>query len=612
MVRKSSLMAAFLLLDRHHYWNSTLISTANITMKAALLQLTKSFNTITLASFQIGTDMPHAIPYIRFSSSIQQKGSSLERQQKLINEYLKKHPEVELSSLQYQDLGLSGYKGKHLENDLGKLLEAIEAGHIKAGDYILVEAMDRLGRLPELEMISLLHSILKHDVKIITLQDGQEYSTDAISTNGGLLYLLAGKVQMSHQHSKQLSERVSAAWAKKRKEAEAGKGVKRKAPWWLSWNEETERYDLLTDEDKQLLNDVFKWYLSGLGERRILARLREVNPDKFGTTDPATVKRWLRNKTAIGYWNDIPDAYPAAIEEHLFYQTQEELARRADGKSQSPRSGHFLCGLVKCGCCGGNFSMRTNKHSRDAMLCSVANKRKDKCTNGKTIPVQVLDYVRYETFAEAVQQIQDNSQSQEAEQELTVVKGQITELEDRIDNLIELVASGSKRTQKIVNKLEAELEELQGKESDLLLELRNPAETSYADALITGSEMLDDPELLNELLRKVGYHLSVNGNKITYKDKVWEYVKWSRKNDCYHMNEWTIEGDLVSKFTLDVIRGWTPEEVELWKPRESIETNYYVLDLSRGEKVKVSPDDNAELIDALRAIDNAVADSVKP
>ncbi|MCQ1060847.1 recombinase family protein [Photobacterium sp. ZSDE20] len=555
--------------------------------------------------------MPQAIPYIRFSSSIQQKGSSLERQQNLIDDYLKLHPEVELSSLQYQDLGLSGYKGKHLENDLGKLLEAIEAGHIKAGDYILVEAMDRLGRLPELEMISLLHSILKHDVKIITLQDGQEYSNEALAANGGLLYLLAGKVQMSHQHSKQLSERVSAAWVKKRKDAEAGKGVKRKAPWWITWNDETDRHDIITEEDKQLLNDVYKWYLSGLGERRILARLREVKPEKFGSTDPATVKRWLRNKTAIGYWNDIPDAYPAAIPDYLFYQVQEELARRADGKSQTPRSGHFLCGLVKCGCCGGNFSMRSNKHSRDAMLCSIANKRKDKCTNGKTIPVQVLDWVRNETFAEAIQQIETNSQSQEADQELAVVKGQIAELEERIDNLIELVAAGSKRTQKVVSLLEDELEKLHEKESDLLLQIRKPSEVSYADAMVTGSEMLDNPELLNELLRKTGYYLSVNGNKITYDDRVWEYVKWSRKNDCYHMSEWTIEGDLVSEFTLDVGRGWTPEEIELWKSRESIETNYHVLDLSRGEKVKVSPDDNAEIIDALRAIDKAVADSVK-
>ncbi|PSW21427.1 recombinase family protein [Photobacterium sanctipauli] len=555
--------------------------------------------------------MPHAIPYIRFSSSIQQKGSSLERQQKLINDYLKSHPEVELSSLQYQDLGLSGYKGKHLENDLGKLLEAIEAEHIKAGDYILVEAMDRLGRLPELEMISLLHNILKHGVKVITLQDGQEYSNEALAANGGLLYLLAGKVQMSHQHSKQLSERVSAAWVKKRKDAESGKGVKRKAPWWITWNEETERYDLITEEDKQLLNDVFKWYLSGLGERRILARLREVQPEKFGTTDPATVKRWLRNKTSIGYWNDIPDAYPAAIPDYLFYQTQKELARRADGKSQSPRSGHFLCGLVKCGCCGGNFSMRTNKHSRDAMLCSVANKRKDKCTNGKTIPVQVLDWIRYETFGEAVQHIQDNSQSQEAEQELTVVKGRISELEERIDNLIELVAAGSKRTQKIVSKLEGELEELQEEESNLLLQLRNPAETSYADALISGSEMLDEPDLLNELLRKVGYHLAVDGNKIKYKGRVWEYVKWSRKNDCYHLRELTADGDLVSEFTLDVDRGWTSEEIKDLKPQEPTVTNYYALDLSSGKKVEVSPDANAEMIDALRAIDKAIVDSAK-
>ncbi|WP_052729964.1 recombinase family protein [Photobacterium halotolerans] len=520
--------------------------------------------------------MPQAIPYIRFSSSIQQKGTSLERQQKLINDYLKKHPEIVLSNLQFQDLGLSGFKGKHLENGLGQLLAAIESKHIKSGDLILVEAMDRLGRLPELEMIAMLNNILRHGVKVITLQDSQEYSYEALASNSGLLYSLAGKVQMAHQYSKQLSQRVSAAWVKKRRDAEEGRGVKRKAPWWISWNDETDRYDLVTEADKELLNNVYGWYLTGLGERRILARLKEMDSEKFATTDPATIKRWLRNKTAIGYWNSTPNVYPAAIPEHLFYQVQEELAKRADGKSQSPRSGHHLCGLVKCGRCGGNFSMRTNKHSRDAMLCSVANKRKDKCDNNKTIPVQVLDWIRNETFAEAIQQIESNAHNQEAEQELSIVKGQIADLEGRIDNLIELVAGGSRLTQKKVSKLEHELELLQERESDLLLRIRTPLEISYGNALVIGSEMLDEPEETSSLLRKAGYVLIADGNEIRYKDRVWEYVKWLRADDSYLMKELTPEGGLVGEFTMAVQREPSEEEIRELEsePKEVIHVTF--------------------------------------
>ncbi|MCL1042382.1 recombinase family protein [Shewanella marisflavi] len=507
--------------------------------------------------------MPKAIPYIRFSSAIQERGSSLERQENLINEYLKSHTDVELSALQYKDLGISGYKGKHLENDLGKLLAAIEANHIVSGDRILVESMDRLGRLPEMEMISLLNDIIKHGVKVITLQDGVEYSKEALSTNAGLLYQLVGKVQMAHQYSEQLSVRVKAAWTKKKRLAQKGEGVKRKAPWWITWNESTQRYDVVTDADKEILGNVFRWYLSGLGERRILGRLRDAFPEKFGTTDPATVKRWLRNKTAIGYWGDIAGVYPPAIEESLYYQVQAELLRRADGHSQPPRSGHLLCGLVKCGVCGGNFSMRSNKHSTDAMHCSIGNKRKDKCTNNKTIPVQILDWVRYETFVEAIQEISKNANNKDAEEKLAIVKGRIVEVEAQIENFLVLVGMGSKTAPAKVIELEQQLEQLQGDESELLLQIRTPSELSYADAMLEGSDMMDDPELLNNLLRQVSYNITVIGNKITYKDRVWEYVKWSRAEDCYHMRQFDLDCQLIEEFTLPVARPMEDTDREL-------------------------------------------------
>ncbi|MEZ9641301.1 recombinase family protein [Vibrio cyclitrophicus] len=515
--------------------------------------------------------MSQAIPYIRFSSSVQQKGSSVDRQQKLIDEYLKSHPELTLSNLQYQDLGLSGYKGKHLENGLGELLEAVESGHIKSGDSVLVEAMDRLGRLPELEMISLLHSILKKGIKVITLQDNQEYSTASLSENSGLLYLLAGKVQMAHQHSKQLSERISAAWVKKRNQAELGKGVKRKAPWWISWNDETECFDVVTDEAKQIMTEVFSLYLQGRGERRILNHIKEAHPDKFQFTDPATVKKWLRNKTAIGYWNDIPDVYPAAITEQLYYQVQEELKVRATGKGKTPRSGHYLAGLVVCGCCGGNYSMRANKKSPDAMLCGVSNKSKEKCANGSTIPVQVFDWVCTETYEEALKKIEHKALSQEAEDELIVVKGRIVELEQQLDNLVELVAKGSKRVQTKVLELELELDELESRKSDLMLESRKPSELSFRDAALLGSELKDTPEVLQDLLRKAGYSITANRTTIKQGNRTWVYGRYYQKEDSYKMKEIDSEGGLIEEFLLSVFREPTEEQLkELSRPPKTI------------------------------------------
>lgn len=518
--------------------------------------------------------MAQAVPYIRFSSSRQEKGDSLKRQNELIDSYLIANPDVTLSNMRFEDLGLSGFHGDHLENDFGKLQAAVQSGHIKAGDYILVEAMDRLGRLEEIKMINILTGILDHNVKIVTLEDNQEYSREAMSKNPALGYILWGKASSAYEYSKRLSRRITASYKSKREDAKAGKGVKRKTPWWVTWNDTTERYDVVTDEDSKLLTNVFEWYLAGWGENRILKKLRELQPERFGTFAASTIKRNLKNKTAIGYWGDIPNVYPAAISEALYYKVQEELKRRADGKSQAPRSGHFLCGLVKCGCCGGNYSMRSNKHSRDAMMCSKSNKDKTRCGNGKTIPVQVLDWIRYETFEDAIKQIEMNSQTQEAEEQLTVVNGQIDELSTKLDNLMDMVMGGSKIAQATATKLEAELEVLEQERDKLLLATRTPTELSYSEAVQMGSEMLEDSEKLSLLLRNVGYELVAEGHTVTFKERVFEYVKWSRVGDVYLMRELNSEGDLVEEFEIPVMRKPTAEELAELEA-EPTEYTYY-------------------------------------
>lgn len=90
--------------------------------------------------------MPKAISYIRFSSEKQAKGSSLERQQTMLAQWLESNPEYVLSDLRFQDLGVSGFTGAHLENGFGQLLAAVENGSIEPGDVVLIEAIDRVGR----------------------------------------------------------------------------------------------------------------------------------------------------------------------------------------------------------------------------------------------------------------------------------------------------------------------------------------------------------------------------------------------------------------------------------------------------------------------------------
>ncbi|TOA15798.1 hypothetical protein CGK32_23730, partial [Vibrio parahaemolyticus] len=272
--------------------------------------------------------------------------------------------------------------------------------------------------------------------------------------------------------------------------------------------------------------------------------------------------RWFVNKTAIGYWSDIPNVYPAAISEQLFYQVQDELKHRATGKGQTPRSGHYLAGLIQCGECGGNYSMRANKHSPNAMLCGVSNKRKDKCQNGATIPVQVFDWVCTETYHDTLKRIEQKALSQEAEDELVVVNGRISTLEEQLDNLMELVAQGSKRTQKKVLQVEQELEELESRQSELMLEARKPNELSFADAALIGSELKDDPEVLGDLLRKAGYSIIADGTTIRQGSRTWVYGRYYQKEDSYRMKEVDSKGEVIEEFLLPVNRTATEDELK--------------------------------------------------
>lgn len=176
--------------------------------------------------------MPKAISYIRFSTGKQAEGSSSERQLAMLSSRLDAHPDYVLSDLRYQDRGVSGYSGQHLKSGFGKLLEAVEDGSIQRGDVILIEAIDRVGRLGPMEMLPLLSRIVSSGVDIVTLDDGIRY--DRESANSNHLFLLVAKVQQAHQYSDALSRRMKASYTSRRRAAVEGVTPRRYTPVWLT------------------------------------------------------------------------------------------------------------------------------------------------------------------------------------------------------------------------------------------------------------------------------------------------------------------------------------------------------------------------------------------
>lgn len=471
--------------------------------------------------------MPAAIPYIRFSSDKQKQGSSEERQHQMVMRWLDQHPDYTLSDLTYKDLGKSGYKGDHIKDGGGfaMLLEAVEAGAIKLGDVVLVEAIDRTGRLSPLKMLNTIISpIIEAGVSIVTLDDNVTYDSGRIA--GGHLFLLVAKIQAAHGYSKQLSERVTASYEIRRQKAINGETVKRWTPLWLTVD------GMLKENIKPYIKRAFEWYVSGIGKNTIANRLRGSGVPELATCSGPTVEAWLRNKAAIGYWNEIPNVYPAVVTPDLFMLAQQRKKAVAT-KPRERTSKHFLVGLVKCGVCGSNYIIHNKDGKPNNMRCGMHHRLKSAgCTNAETIPYQVAIYIFSETstywLGEALKRVQLTVNDK---RKLALITERDT-LTATIKNITERVSELD--IPELWKRLEEENSRRKAVDDELAILERTPdvVNNGFGVALSQDQMMINDPIQLSSLLRQVGYAITVYPNKlfkVTDELYPWMYLGPKRK-----------------------------------------------------------------------------------
>ncbi|NQD74400.1 recombinase family protein [Pseudomonas sp. CM27] len=346
--------------------------------------------------------MPIAVPYVRFSSERQSYGSSLDRQENLIVKWLAHHPEYSRYERKFEDLGVSGSSGKHVEaGAMGKLLKAIEDGHFPAGTVVLVEAMDRFSRLEPMDTLNNLRSIVQAGIDLVTLDDGQWY--DAKSLKGNSLLYLAMKAQAAHEFAVRLSDFTVGSYVDRAKDAKDGKPIKRRNPFWLTSEGE------LKEVEAAAVEQVFTAFSNGVPLRALASQYAQY----FGNRQ--SLKHALRNPAAIGHWQRtvtaevdgkkkrvlgelIKNVFKPAVSEELFYQVQKLLDDLADQPPTVARK-FPLAGLLQCADCGSNMVLlrQNSRQQTDAVRCYRRMQSNDKCTNQKTIPVPVVGWFYGET-----------------------------------------------------------------------------------------------------------------------------------------------------------------------------------------------------------------------
>ena len=338
---------------------------------------------------------PKAYSYLRFSTPEQAEGDSLRRQSSLAAQYAEAKGLDLDTALTFQDLGVSAYRGANAH--LGRLAafrEALEAGQVPPGSFLLVESLDRISRDHAFDAQHLLSSIIMEGVAVVTLIDERLYSRASLQADPmGMMYSILGFMR-ANEESATKSRRLKESWASKREQI-ATRPLTSKCPAWLRLDRATGHFEPIV-ERAGIVQRVFALTLEGVGQHAIAERLNRegvatwgrgqhwqrsyiakilANPAVVGTITPHMTDHagGVKRRTAL---EAVEGYYPPVVTPETFADVQAlAIGKRGPGRGASAGApvSNVLAGLARCPSCG-NTMTRVSKgpRTRPVLACVKA------------------------------------------------------------------------------------------------------------------------------------------------------------------------------------------------------------------------------------------------
>lgn len=425
-----------------------------------------------------------AYAYFRFSTPEQSTGDSKRRQSALVNDFAQKHNLILDQSLKMSDLGVSGFSGAHLAKGLGVFLEAIRAGRVAAGSFLLIETFDRLSRRKPIEALGVFMAILTAKVKIATLAS-PPMIYDENSPTSEVMFALV-RMEQAHSESLLKQQRLQSSWRGKRDRI-ADENLTPSGPAWLVAKPEKKKGFDFIPERKAVVERIFKLASEGAGNGVICKLLNQEKVPTFyksekTRTDGQKPKLWqtsyiqklLTNRAVIGQfqpskhvWNEvrarkdrIPEGelqenyYPPVISKQQFYAVR--AMRSAKAKKGGGRKGasfaNIFTKIAKCGYCGYTME-HVDKGGRNRfthLVCSNA-KRGGGCpyVSWRYIDVEsaVLKHCSRINLSDAVFPPDTIDRRQQATERVLSLSSQLAEKNQQRENLVAALESLSKDAQ---------------------------------------------------------------------------------------------------------------------------------------------------------------------
>lgn len=440
------------------------------------------------------------------------------------------------ASLTFHDLGVSAFKGVNAETGrLADFLEAVKAGLVPQGSFLLVEALDRLSRLVPRKALRVLTDIVDAGVAVVTLNDEKIYTEAGLDKDPFDLMVAVMLFMRANEESATKSRRLSASWEGKRLTAST-KPITSVVPSWIRLDKTTTPAKLvLIPERAEIVKRIFAESLAGRGSALITKGLINDGTPCFGKSAHwyrTYVIKILNSPTTYGVYSPhqiihngskvvrvplepMAGYYPAAISQDTFDATQNLKGTAYPVKARTGQLANLFGGLAVCPLCGATMT-RVNKGSIKKpgipkLVCSKA-----KMGAGCTYHGVNLKSAE-ESLISNLSGFIGNAPSGVVglDDELNQVEIGIGVIQDQADNITQALASGPSVTlAKKLRELEITLSELEASRVDLVERISSGSSPVLAQRLgalevALSAETLDRSQA-NALLRSVVTSVVIN------------------------------------------------------------------------------------------------------
>lgn len=422
-----------------------------------------------------------AIIYIRWSSLEQKKGDSYTRQINATTKFCVDNGYKVVETV--VDEGRSAYTGENIHTgNLGKLVQRYERRAVAPSTPIVVEQLDRLTRLPPLDVVGWLTRIFPHGVRFLTADKAQDISKAAMDRDPMAFMALIFDSFRSNSESARKADLLSKSWQSRRDAVAAGRrrNITGVCPAWMKWDKQDERFKLIEGRP-EILQRIFDESDAGAGIAAITRRLNEDGVPSWGLGvnrcsdgwHTSYIQKILRNPAVIGEFTPrsrkkadirgrvvgetIPDYYPQVISPAQFERVSSKRSKRNVGGAWKTRR-NLLAGLCFCAKCNQTMSfIRKNTAGREMvnpstghvyvvkydglyLRCSGAH-RGNRCDHKKPfnyVPIEtaVLDAILHLALDDG--QFAQTELIGQLDDQLTSAKRELARFEQRADAALEM------------------------------------------------------------------------------------------------------------------------------------------------------------------------------